>query len=60
MICPHCHKAIPRGMSVETLKRAKELKQRKFSLREIEKILWSEGVFVSFATISRALKRESK
>lgn len=57
MICPHCKKAIPHKVNDKAIIRAKELSIEGFSLREIEKILFAEGMSVSIATLSRNLKK---
>lgn len=56
MICPHCKKSIGRGLTTKAKRRAIELKKQGYSLREMEKILWSEGETVSFASIHRFLR----
>lgn len=56
MICPHCKKAIKRGISADAWKRARELRKEGYSLREVEKILFSLGISVSYSTLSRRLR----
>jgi len=56
MICPHCKKAIPTGLNSENKKRIKQLASEKYSTREIEKILFSDGHQVSFSTIAKYLR----
>ena len=60
MICPHCHKAITYGVDGAVYRRAKKLKDEGFSLREMEKILFKEGINVSFSSLSRAFKGQIK
>lgn len=58
MICPHCKKKIEHGASAEVVARIKELKREKYSLREMEKILFSEGMIISFGSIARVLREK--
>lgn len=60
MICPHCNKPIEYAVGKSAERRAKELIKEGFSLRETEKILFKEGMQMSFSSISRMLKKKSK
>lgn len=53
MICPHCKKPIERKISKKTIAEAKKLRKEGYSLRDIERILHTKGVYVSFTTLSR-------
>lgn len=60
MICPHCKAVIKRGPTPEAIKRAKEMQAKGYSLREMERLLFAEGIHVSFASLSRALSPKKK
>lgn len=56
MICPHCKKPIKRDVDEKTANRARELVKQGYSFRETERMLFSEGMRMSFSSISRMLK----
>lgn len=58
MICPHCSKPIEYGVSDQAAKRARELIKQGYSMRETERMLFKEGMHMSFSTISRMLRGE--
>mgnify|MGYP000888473316 CR=1 FL=1 len=55
-LCPHCKKPLNIGITKKQLEYAKKLRKEGHSLRNIEKIFFSEGIKVSFATLSRKLR----
>lgn len=56
MICPHCKTPIEVGATPENKERALELVKKGHSLRETEKILFSEGAQISYSTVSRIVR----
>lgn len=60
MICPHCKKPLKRGASPEIIRRAKEMVADGYSLRDISRLLEDDGIFISFATLSRHLSGKTK
>lgn len=53
MICPHCKKPISYEISQTVKERVKKMKMDGYSVRDIAAILTSEGIKISFATVSR-------
>ncbi len=60
MICPHCKMAIRRGVDDDVKARIFALWSSNFSVREIEKILFAEGVVVSSSQVSKILNTTTK
>lgn len=60
MICPHCKKAIKIGVTKESIKKAKHYLKQGFSMRETEKLLFADGIIMSFSSISRMMKDSAK
>ena len=58
MICPHCQKPIEYGITAKAEKRARELVKQGYSLRETEKMLFKEGMHMSFSSIARMLREK--
>ena len=57
MICPHCNKAIKRGVTPAIRKSIVTLAGEGFSVREIEKLLFKEyGALVSFGQVAKILR----
>jgi hypothetical protein len=59
-ICPHCKKPLEHKVTRKALKRAEQLYKEGFSLRAIEKIIFSEGMQASLSTLSRQAVNWSK
>lgn len=55
MICPHCNKPVPRGLTPEAKRKAIELSKEGYSTRDIQSIL---GGVISFSSVARLLKLE--
>ena len=60
MICPHCKKPIEYGIDPKAEKRARELVKQGYSFRETERMLFAEGMKMSFSSISRMLRTNPK
>lgn len=57
MICPHCNKPIHNSASKVAKEMALELLSKGFSVRDIEKLLFKKGVFISYSSIQRLKKK---
>lgn len=57
MICPRCSELIDISISLETIKKAKALRKKGFSFRDIESLLKKEGIRIPFSSLARKLKR---
>jgi hypothetical protein len=58
MICPHCKKYIDGKVTDAAWKKAAKLVNAGYSFRAVEKLLYAEGIQISFATISRRLGKK--
>jgi hypothetical protein len=60
MICPHCKKYIDGKVTDAAWKKAAKLVNAGYSFRAVEKLLYGEGIQISFASLSRRFSEGKK